>query len=252
MKKSLAIAQQLKRAETAFGNSQTDAAISALVVKYGFTSQRLKDGINLHSTAVSAVDDATAAVGARRAATEHVAETLGEARDAYQSLAKVSRAIFKGDEGILTALGLDKPMPRPAAAFAQAAHTLFNSGSYTPPMRDKLAGHGYDSAKLSTERGRIGEFNFAKSNQESAKGAAQQAKQDQRTALKELRGYYSTYVKVARVALREKPELIETIGVLHRSTRTKAQRQGPKKAAETRRRKKKAQFHADDSNVVNQ
>jgi hypothetical protein len=48
------------------------------------------------------------------------------------------------------------------------------------------------------------------------------------------------YLKIARVALRDKPELYTKLGGVARSTRTAAQRQAPKKAAATRAAKKAA------------
>jgi len=48
------------------------------------------------------------------------------------------------------------------------------------------------------------------------------------------------YLKIARIALRDKPQLYEKLGGVARSGRTAAQRQAPKKAAATRAAKKAA------------
>lgn len=157
---------------------------------------------------------------------------------AYQNMARVARSLFRKEPDVLILLGLDKPVPRKVAAFSQVAFTLFNTTKYTQPMRTKLAEHGYTDGKLSSERSKLSAFDFAKANQEACKGAAQRAKQVQHEALRAMRDWYSTYVNVARVALRPKPELLEKLGIMYRSVKTPAQRQAPLKAAETRRRKK--------------
>jgi hypothetical protein len=46
--------------------------------------------------------------------------------------------------------------------------------------------------------------------------------------------WMSQYLRIARVALRAKPELCVKLGGVARSTRTATQRQAPKKAAATR------------------
>jgi hypothetical protein len=71
-----------------------------------------------------------------------------------------------------------------------------------------------------------------------AKGASQQAAQDQEAALKAMNDWVAQYLKIAKVALRGKKQSLEKIGVTARTTKTAAQRAAPKKAAATRAAKK--------------
>ncbi len=67
--------------------------------------------------------------------------------------------------------------------------------------------------------------------QESLKGAAQQATRDQDTAIKAMNAWLAQYIKIAKVALRDKKQLLEKIGVTARTTKTAAQRNASKKTA---------------------
>jgi hypothetical protein len=58
--------------------------------------------------------------------------------------------------------------------------------------------------------------------------------------LKNLDNWVSQYIKIARVALQGKKELLEQIGVRVYSSKTPAQREAPKKAAATRKAKKES------------
>ena len=71
-----------------------------------------------------------------------------------------------------------------------------------------------------------------------AKGASQQASQEQEAALKAMNDWVAQYLKFAKVALRGKKQLLEKIGVTARTTKTAAQRAAPAKAAATRAAKK--------------
>jgi hypothetical protein len=71
-------------------------------------------------------------------------------------------------------------------------------------------------------------------NEQAGGGAQRQATREQRRALTVLNQWIAQYLKIAKIGLREKPELIEKIGCAVRSARTAAQRNAPKKAAETR------------------
>ena len=67
-----------------------------------------------------------------------------------------------------------------------------------------------------------------------AKGTAQQATQDQDAALAAMNEWVAQYVKIAKVALRGKKQLLEKIGVTARTTKTAAQKAALAKAAATR------------------
>ncbi len=146
-----------------------------------------------------------------------------QAHTAYQSLAKVARAIFARDESKLAVLGLTSRMPKSTAGFLTAAYALFENANI-PEIQALLVNYGYDSAKLQSERAMIEAYDAANRSQEQAKGAAQQATRDQDAALKELKLWYRQYIKIARVALRDKKELLEKLGIRILSAKTAAQR----------------------------
>ena len=74
--------------------------------------------------------------------------------------------------------------------------------------------------------------------QVAAMGAAQQATREQAAALAALRRWIAQYLKIAKVALHDKPELIEKLGKVSRSAKTAGQRAAPQKAAATRAARK--------------
>ena len=146
----------------------------------------------------------------------------------------MARAVFLKDKAQLNALGLTGSMPLDTAGFLAAAYTLFDNAPTLPALAD----YGYDSVKLQSERLKITAYDTANQGQEAAKGAAQQATREQDSALQALNTWTSQYLKIARVALRGKSQLLEKLGVLARTSKTAAQRAPPKKASATRAAKK--------------
>ena len=135
-------------------------------------------------------------------------------------------------------------MPKTTAGFLNAAYTLFDNAAKGDIAADSksdagtLADYGYTKARLTAERAKITALDKMNQAQEAAKGEAQNAGRDQQAALKELNEWMAMFIKIAKVALRSKREYLEKIGVLARSSKTKAQRDAPKKARETRAKKK--------------
>jgi predicted pyridoxine 5'-phosphate oxidase superfamily flavin-nucleotide-binding protein len=225
-------AQQLNAAQLAITNSLADPEIKAAVAQYGYTTTKLNAGKALYEAALAAVNLQKTGKGDQKVATAALKAAEKEARDAYQAAAKVARAALPAEE--LATLGLAGKEPRDIAGFLQAAYTLFDNAADSGLLVD----FGYDDERIGAERDKIEALDAANQAQELAKGAAQQATQDQDAALAKMNEWVAQYLKIAKVALRGKKQLLEKIGVTARTTKTAAQRAAPKKAAATRAAKK--------------
>ncbi len=228
------IADQLNAAQLAIGNSLADAEIQAAVGAYGYPAAKLTEAKKLYDAALAAVNAQTAAGGAQQDASAALAKAENAARSAYQSLARVARAAL--DRAAQSALGLTGPEPRDTAGFISAAYTLFDNAG----KQAGLAAYGYDTVRISAERAKVAAYDQANQKQEAAKGAAQQSTRLQESALTALSAWTAQYLKIARVALRDKPQLLEKLGVAARTSLTAAQRAGRRKAAEKRAAKQGA------------
>ena len=224
-------AQQLTAAQLVIANSLGDPEIKAAVAQFGFTPAKLNKGKALYEAALATVNAQKSGKGTQKGATAQLKAALTDARDAYQALAKVARATLSKEEQAM--LGLSKE-PRGTAAFIQAGYTLFDNARKVAALAD----FGYDAKRLASERAKSAAYDRANQAQEMAKGSAQQATEDQDAALAAMSDWVAQYVKIAKVALRGKKQLLEKIGVLARTGKTAAQKAAPQKAAATRAAKK--------------
>jgi hypothetical protein len=198
-------------------------------------------GQALFHAAAEAVNKQNVAAGAQRQATLALRAAERSARASYQALAEVARAVFARDPGTREILGLKGATPLNTAAFKAAADQLFDNALYIAAISNALGQYGYDRERLTNDRRLIAAFGQIYQAQVAAIGAAQQATRDQQAALAALKEWMSQYLRIARVALRAKPELYAKLGGLVRNSRTAAQRQAPKKAAATRAAKKSSE-----------
>jgi len=207
-KRKRSIAKRLNRAQVATSNTLADTEILNRATEYGFDETKMQAGLALFQTAQGAVNVRKLAQGDQQQATVHVLEAQTEAQGAYQKLAKVARAVL--NKGELAALGLVGEMPRATAGFLAAGYALFDNAASQP----KLAEYGYDVDRLAAGRAKIEAYDQANQAQEAAKGAAQQATQDQHAALDALDDWLARFIKIARVALADKPQLLEKLGII--------------------------------------
>jgi hypothetical protein len=150
-----------------------------------------------------------------------------KARANYQALAEVARAVFARDPATRAILGLKGTTPVNTVAFKAVADQLFDNALNIAAIGSALAQYGYDRERLTHDRAAIAAFGRADQAQLAAMGAAQQATRNQQAALAALKAWLSQYLRIARVALRTKPELYAKLGGVVRSSRTAAQRQAP-------------------------
>lgn len=152
----------------------------------------------------------------------------------------MARAVFAGDKAKLAMLGLNGGMPKSAAEFIVSGYALFDNAAANPDIKAALAGYGYGDGRLPGERAKIAAFDDANRAQDAAMGSAQQATHEQDTALKGMNAWVNQYLKIAKVALHDKPQLLEKLGLGARTSKTKGQRAAPAKAAATRAAKRAA------------
>ena len=203
------IDSQLEAAQVSIDNSLADLEILGLVKSYGYTAEKLLEGKALFAAAQAAVNAQGLAAGRQKTATAAFNAARTQAFDGFQALAKVARASVS-DSGQLKELGLNVPMPRKTGAFRNVASQLFENAASVPA----LGQFGYDAARIGAEQAKLAAYVSANDQQEIAKGAAKQATTDQDAALKALNKWTAQYIKIARVALRAKPDLLKKLGVV--------------------------------------
>jgi hypothetical protein len=205
------IAQQLRAISQAVHNSIECDEIRTAVAAFGYDQARLDQGRALYETASAATLQCVALNADKKHATAIRRTERVRARDAYQTLAQTARALFVKDRSRLRKIGLSGQMPERAATFITAARTLFDNIPEDPEIAATLARHGYDEEHIASERLKIAAFEQAIQAQHAAKGAAQHQTQVRDEALSEMNRWLAQYLAVARVALRDRRQLLVKI-----------------------------------------
>jgi len=225
-------ATQIAFARKLITNGQKDPEIKAAMAGFNYTPSKYTYAKNLLATVDEGSSERSIERGGQRLATAEEVAAEREAYGAYQTVAQLAKRELTPAER--TQLGLPGRQPRTTAAFVQAGYTVFDNLATT----GLLAEFGYTAEKIATERAKIEAYEQADQAQAEAKGTKEQGTQEQEAAFVELNKWVNTYATIAKSALRKKPQLLEKLGIKVRSSKTKAQRAAPKKAAATRAAKK--------------
>lgn len=216
------ISAQLNAALMIISNTLDQDDIRSLVSTRGYNATVLAEGERLYNVASTAVENQAVAASKLRIATDQVQEAERLAHTSYQRLAKTVRAIFPANASELKALEMTSRMPKESSAFITAALTMFNNAIRVPEIATALARYGYDEQTLTDEREHIRAFQQSIRAQAIARGAAKEATRMQNEALAALQQWVARYTKIARIALSERPELLDTLGITKRRRATAA------------------------------
>ncbi len=227
-------AEQLTYARKVITNGQKNPEIKAAMAGYGYTTAKYTHAKELLTTVEEGLNARADERGTQKVATADEGAAKVEAYATYQTVTQVAKRELTPAE--CTQLGIPGRQPRKITEFITTAYTVLDNLAAT----GLLADFGYTPEKIVEERAKIEAYEQADQAQSDAKGTKEQGTQDQAAVLKELNQWVGTYVTIAKKALRDKPQLLEKLGIKVRSSKTKAQREGPKKAAATRAAKKKA------------
>ncbi len=237
------VAEKMNLGQLAVNNTLDDAEILSRVSPFGYNAEKMLEGKRLVIIVEKQVNEQEAAIGTEKGASQTVNALKKRAFDTYQSLSQVCEAIYIKDNGKLAILGLTGKMPSQIPAFIKAAHILFENAQ-RPEIQVELANFGYNIPKLQSELEKISELEKAHQKREQTKGTKQQSTREKSAAVTQMDAWVKQYLKIAKVALKDKPELLEKLGVRVLSSKTAAQRKAPAKAAETRAAKSKRETEA--------
>lgn len=84
-------------------------------------------------------------------------------------------------------------------------------------VSEKMADYGITQAKLENGKALLDQAEAANAAQKKEKGEAQQATQERDKAMDSLEEWLSDFIVIARIALEDKPQLLEKLGIVEPS-----------------------------------
>jgi hypothetical protein len=203
----------LDRADLFVAGWKSDTDIQNATAVFNITEER----IGKVEASIAAARTSITATQQGRASYRRLAAETGAAheiaRTAAADLSTVAR--LELTEAERAAMGLVKGgAPLAIAAFLLYADRLFDGAlAASSEIKAKLADAGYTQARLESERAKIDNLRRLHAATMSAKGTAQDLTPTQKTTLDALDSEVMKLRAYARRALRERPQLLEKIGV---------------------------------------
>jgi hypothetical protein len=128
---------------------------------------------------------------------------------------KVTRVAFHREPGKLQEFNATGERRRSMSGWLNDARILYTNLQQTPGALETMAQYGYTAERLLEEQQQqVEEVAQLHTKQLEETGAAQQSTQEKDKAFDELCNWYSDFRAIARVALYDKPQLLEVLGII--------------------------------------
>ena len=216
-KRRQSIEDRLLAAQVAIDNSLNLPGVSKELSQYGYDKKKIELGKGLYNHAVKVVTRQKAEYGDQFEATKVLKQAWDVSDDAYMSSLKVSRVAFRRNKKAASALRLTGLRKVTLSGWISEA-TLFYTNLLADPALLKVMGaFGYTKAKLTEEKKLVDKVVALNAKQEKEKGEAQSVTKRRERSMDRLDAWMSDFRAIARVALEDKPQWLEKIGIKEES-----------------------------------
>ena len=211
------LADKLLSAQVAIDNAILDVEIKTLLTVYGYDDVRLANGKALLDNANLSQQVQQKEYGDQFEATNDLNNTWANANKEYIRFIKISRIALKGEVAIFQKLDLFGTRKDSLSGWIAQAKQFYLNALLDATVLSKLAGFGITQVKLEAGKALLEETETKNAAQEKEKGEAQQATKERDKATDELFEWLSDFTVIARIALEDKPQLLEKLGIFVKS-----------------------------------
>lgn len=205
-------------AKNAITNGRDVAAISAVLVGHGYDTDTLNEGMALYEVADSLHLKQKQEYGEQYAATGALQAAKEAADKTYMRHLKLARVALKDEKSAEAALQLSGIRKESMSGWIQQAKAFYtNASTASAAIKQKLAKVSVSEAEITAGVESMKQIEALLSVQLKEKGEAQDATLKRDTALDDLQEWMSDYIAIARVALEDQPQLLETLGIVEPS-----------------------------------
>jgi hemoglobin-like flavoprotein len=181
---------------------------------FGNINERLNEGKNLCEKVTNLMTTQVEIYSDQYLATSDFSKFWKNAYGNYMVILKIIRVAFNEQPELLTRFNAIGKRNKSLSGWLRDAIILYTNLLNSQDALDVMAEYGYSFEKISKEFQDISKVEELHSKQLHEKGTAQQTTLERDQAFDELCKWHSKMRAIARIALYDKPQLLEALGII--------------------------------------
>lgn len=205
-------AERLSVAKQSLQNALNNADLAERLSKRSYTAEKIQIGIALQSSAQSSYETQIREYGDAIAASDAYEEKRNELRETTKDMRSIARVACKANPEFQQLLGLNRKLKQSWSGWVTQTESMIHNALQKPELIEILAPFGYPQEVFTQLKEELDALPALKSNRESETAEAQQATRDRDVAIDTLDDWMQDFFTIAKIAVKDKPELMELLG----------------------------------------
>lgn len=197
-------------------NLSKEGELSSEIAEYGYDEQKIAKGKALYDKANELYLKNKKETSDETIASANYRKKLEELVEIYSQHRKRAKIVFKEEIEILKKLSLSGSLSRNRANLLKEIEILYINLDADENLLNTLSVMKITSENVKNQLKNIKEVRELHANYLQEKGESQQATKDKDKAFLELEKWVKEFYAVAKIALEDKPQLLESLGKLVR------------------------------------
>lgn len=213
---NLPIARRLLLANTAISNALSDPEMIGLLTPYTYDETKLQEELSLYQEVEALHHSTFTERGEKIGATSDLHDRWSESRGLLRDKIARARIALRGNTGAIRILKLDQPRAQRQADWIIQARQFYTAALGNQDILDALDTMNISQQDMQDGLDAVNAFDEALRQRTKESGDAQDAVHARNEALATLDQWMRDFRDISRVALRDRPQLIERLGFLER------------------------------------
>ncbi|ATA94147.1 MULTISPECIES: hypothetical protein [Capnocytophaga] len=209
--------QMLQNFGAMFENLSKEGDLKTELAEYGYDDAKIAEGKALYDEARKTFDANIKETREETSASLAFQEKYQNVQKKYSTHRKKARIVFEDNEEALRQLKLKGSAARAIAAAMEEMRAFYQLLDTTPNLLTPLKQLKINEEDVKNQLQELPEVEKAYATYLQEKGESQQATRDKNKAFETLDKWVSKFHKVAKIALEDRPQLLEALGKFVRS-----------------------------------
>ncbi|CEN40998.1 hypothetical protein CAPN010_18480 [Capnocytophaga cynodegmi] len=209
--------QMLQNFGAMFENLSKEGDLKTELAEYGYDDAKIAEGKALYDEARKTFDANIKETREETSASLAFQEKYQNVQKKYSTHRKKARIVFEDNEEALRQLKLKGSAARAIAAAMEEMRAFYQLLDTTPNLLTPLKQLKINEEDIKNQLQELPEVEKAYATYLQEKGESQQATRDKNKAFETLDKWVSKFHKVAKIALEDRPQLLEALGKFVRS-----------------------------------
>ena len=217
MEKRRTEAQILQRYGVLFENVKKDTVLAAELAEYGYDATAIAQGEALYNTLIEKYDTNKAETAQETTAYAVFSNAFENTLSTYKTDRKKAKIVFKNQPDVLKNLQLNKSLIERNATMIDAMRLFYEMLQNNAEWVNALQRLKITTDHVNQQLANVTNVQTVYATYVQEKGESQQATQDKNKAFDEVNKWVSEFYSVAKIALEDQPQLLESIAKWVRS-----------------------------------